>query len=192
MSDLSTAWLRRRGDSALANGSEAPGLLGAGPPQSEHPPGETLQVGPWTMIIVLLLAFAAYVGSLGYDFVWDDPLVLQSPLFRDLRHLPHFLREDFSTLTSGVIEGAYYRPTLAISLALDSTLWGFRPGFFHLTNVLLHLGVLFLVARLAISMGAGRGVAILAALIFALHPVHVEAVVWIAARNDLLMSLGIL
>jgi tetratricopeptide (TPR) repeat protein len=144
------------------------------------------------MILVLLLAFAAYVGSLGYDFVWDDPLVLQSPLFRDLRHLPHFLREDFSTLTSGVIEGAYYRPTLAISLALDSTLWGFRPGFFHLTNVLLHLGVLFLVARLAISMGAGRGVAILAALIFALHPVHVEAVVWIAARNDLLMSLGIL
>jgi len=162
------------------------------PTHMQDRPEETIRAGAWAMILVLLLSFAVYVGSLGYEFVWDDLLVLQSPVLRDLRNLPHFLREDFATLTSGVIEGAYYRPMLAISLALDSSLWGIRPAFFHLTNLLLHLGVVFLVARLAIAMGAGRDVAVLAALIFALHPVHVEAVIWIAARNDLLMSLGVL
>jgi tetratricopeptide (TPR) repeat protein len=119
-------------------------------------------------------------------------MVLGSPRLRDLRNLSQFFQSDFTTLTSGAMEGHYYRPTLALTLALDATLWGLHPGLFHLTNILLHVGVTFLVGRLALALGAGRGIAALASLVFAIHPAHVEAVAFVAARVDLLLSLGVL
>lgn len=133
------------------------------------------------------------MDSLGYQFIWDDVLmVMQSPKLRDLRNLPEFIRADFTTLTSGAIEGHYYRPTLAVTLALDATLWGLNPAGFHLTNILLHVAVTFLVCRLALAMGATRDVAVLAALLFGVHPVHVEVVAWVAGRVDLLLTISVL
>ncbi|MFI5340551.1 MAG: tetratricopeptide repeat protein [Candidatus Methylomirabilales bacterium] len=160
---------------------------------AQYAPDEAVRIGPWSMMLVLLLAATAYVECLGYQFIWDDVLmVVQNHVLRDLRNLPEFLRADFTTLTSGAIEGHYYRPTLAVTLALDATLWGLNPTGFHLTNILLHLAVTFLVSRLVLAMGAARDVAVLAALIFAIHPVHVETVAWVAARVDLLLSIGAL
>jgi protein O-mannosyl-transferase len=156
-------------------------------------PDETVRLGPWSMMLVLLLAATVYVNTLGYQFIWDDTLmVVQNQVLRDLRNLPEFLRADFTTLTSGAIEGHYYRPTLAATLALDATLWGLNPTGFHLTNILLHVAVTFLVSRLVLAMGATRNVAVLAALIFAIHPVHVEAVAFVSARSDLLPSIAVL
>lgn len=149
--------------------------------------------GAWTIVLVLLLAAAAYLTTLTYDFVWDDTsMVLGSPKLWDLRNLSQFFLSDLTALTSGAFEGHYYRPILALTLALDATLWGLHPGFFHLTNILLHVGVTFLVGRLALALGAGRGIAALAALIFAVHPAHVEAVAFVAARLDLLLSIGVI
>jgi tetratricopeptide (TPR) repeat protein len=145
------------------------------------------------MLLVLLLAATAYVDSLSYQFIWDDVLmVVERQRLRDLRNVPAFLREDFTTLTSGAIEGHYYRPTLAVTLALDATVWGLKPAGFHLTNILLHVAVTYLVSRLALAMGATRDVAVLAALLFGLHPVHVEVVTWVAGRGDLLLTLSVL
>lgn len=156
-------------------------------------PDEAVPVGPWSLLLVLLLAVTVYVDTLSYQFVWDDvPMLVQNQRLRDLRNLPEFLRGDFTTLTSGAIEGRYYRPTLAMSLAMDATLWGLNPSPFHLTNILLHVAVTFLVSCLVLAMGATRDVAVLAALIFAVHPVHVEAVAFISARSDLLPSIAIL
>ena len=90
------------------------------------------------------------------------------------------------------MEGHYYRPTLALTLALDATFWGLNPAWFHLTNILLHVGVTFLVNRLVLAMGARRDIAILATLLFAVHPVHVEVVAFVAARVNLLLSIGVL
>ena len=149
--------------------------------------------GGWGIGLVLLLALTVYVNTLSHQFVWDDVvMVVQNPVLRDLGNGIRFLREDFTSLTAGAIEGRYYRPTLAFSLALDVTLWGLDPAFFHLTNILLHAAVTLLVGRLALSLGAAREVAVLAALVFAIHPVHVEPVAWIAARQELLLSLGVL
>ena len=154
---------------------------------------EAMPVGSWTVVLVLLLAAATYLNSLTYDFVWDDTvMLLGGPKLRDLRNLPQFFLSDFTTLTSGVLEGHYYRPTLALTLALDATLWGLHPALFHLTNILLHVGVTFLVNRLALAMGARRDFALLAALLFAVHPAHVEVVAFVAARVDLLLSIGVL
>jgi protein O-mannosyl-transferase len=165
----------------------------AGPRANCETRVEAMPVGPWAVVLVLLLAAATFLNSLAYDFVWDDTvMLLGGPRLRDLRNLPQFFASDFTTLTSGALEGHYYRPTLALTLALDATLWGLHPPLFHLTNILLHVGVTFLVNRLALAMGARRDTALLTALLFAVHPAHVEVVAFVAARVDLLLSLGVL
>jgi tetratricopeptide (TPR) repeat protein len=87
-------------------------------------------------------------------------------------------------------EKANWHPLTWLSLQLDSTLYGgVKAGGFHLTNVLLHAAnalLLFLVlARMTGSLGRS---AVVAAL-FALHPLHVESVAWVAERKDVLSTL---
>jgi hypothetical protein len=85
---------------------------------------------------------------------------------------------------------AYYRPLALLSLLTDFQLFGGNPAGYHLTNLLLHLANVLLVYYLAtLLMGKERYPGIfpfLAALLFAVHPVNSEAVVWISARPDLL------
>jgi len=93
--------------------------------------------------------------------------------------------------------GYYYRPLLEFTYYLDNRLWGMEPGIMHLENILLHVANSLLVYLLSRRIFAGydnesRVFPLLAALLFALHPVNVEAVVWIAGRSDPLLSLFVL
>jgi protein O-mannosyl-transferase len=163
-----------------------------GPPQEADSSDrrDAVPVGSWALALTALLAIAVYVDSLTYQFVWDDAvMVAQNWRLRDLANLLTWFRADFTVLTSGLLEGHYYRPVAALALAVDLWLWGPAPAPFHLTNVLLHAAVTVLVGRLALSLGAGRLAAALAALGFALHPAHAEAVVFVSARSDLLPGL---
>ena len=151
---------------------------------------DSVPVGSWAFTLTALLAVAVYVDSLTYQFVWDDAvMVAQNWRLRDPASALQVLRADFTVLTSGLMEGHYYRPVAALALAVDLWLWGPAPAPFHLTNVLLHAAVTVLVGRLALALGAGRLAAVLAALAFALHPAHVEAVAFVSARSDLLPGL---
>jgi protein O-mannosyl-transferase len=77
-------------------------------------------------------------------------------------------------------------PLTWLSLMADSDLFGGHPGGFHLTNIALHtLNTLLLFAFLARATGQ-RGPSALVSALFALHPLHVESVVWIAERKDVL------
>jgi protein O-mannosyl-transferase len=155
-------------------------------------PRDPVRVGPRGLALVLLLVAATYVDCLGYQLVWDDLKFLTNQTFRDIHNLPLLLLEDFTTLTAGEITGHYYRPVLALSLALDAWLWGVNPGPLHLTNLLLHLLATGLAARLALALGAGYPTAVLAALLFGVHPVHVEAVAFVSARDNLWLTVGVL
>lgn len=91
-------------------------------------------------------------------------------------------------LTPG--SGYYYRPLLELTYWLDNLLWSMEPRTMHLENILLHCANSLLVFFLARRLGAeGMLTPLLAGLLFALHPVNVEAVAWIAGRSDLLMTL---
>ena len=172
----------------------APILAAAGPPPAC--PGERSEVlgaGPWAVLLMLILAGAAYVDTLGYQFVWDDwAMIAQNRHIRTPHSVPELLDSDFTALTAGAVSGGYYRPVLALSLALDAALWGAGPAFFHLTNVLLHVLATYLLYRLVRALTAQPGLAVMAGLFFALHPVHVEAVAFVAARGDILLTLGVL
>ena len=97
-----------------------------------------------------------------------------------------------------------YYPIRSLSFALDYQCWGLDPGGFKLTNVLIHLAnvllVFYLVLRLydhsaaTVASPQPRSdvfFAAFAAGIFAIHPVVVEPVTWVAGREELLMTLGV-
>lgn len=185
------AWGTRREDPGPGPAQMGPSM--ATSCEDQRPPGVAFPVGSWSSVLVLILAATVYVDSLSYQFVWDDVwTVVTNQKLQDLRNLAQFFREDLTTLTSGAIEGKYYRPVMATSLAVDATLWGLNPAAFHLTNILLHVAVTFLVARLLRAWGAGRDTALLAALLFGIHPVHVEVVTFVTQRLDLWLSIGVL
>jgi tetratricopeptide (TPR) repeat protein len=136
---------------------------------------------------VALGAALAYATSLLGGFVWDDrTLILEGALpglwrrpyevfFRDFFHRPEF-----------DIGYGYFRPLTTLSYALDYALWGYRPAGYHLTNVALHALDSALVGTILLRLGFGTGTSLLAALLFAVHPIHTENVAWISGRTDLL------
>lgn len=93
--------------------------------------------------------------------------------------------------------GYYYRPLVELSFWFDNRLWAMEPVTMHLENILLHCVNSLLVFQLSSRMSDDHGekcplIPMLAALLFALHPVNVEAVSWIAGRTDPLLTLFVL
>ena len=156
----------------------------AEPPErlSERARGR-LAVGLLVVFVLLL-----YLPSLGGGFLnLDDPwLIEQNPIFR--AHTPESLLAiwtDFSPATRFAL-GAEYLPVRDVSVWLDGALDGLSPLVMRLGNLSVYLGaLLFLRGALRRALGASLGIE-LAIFLFALHPVHVESVAWLAGRKDVL------
>lgn len=143
-----------------------------------------------------LLTFVVYLGALGNGFVtWDDgPYVYENPGIRTMD--AEFFRR---VLTVPVYSN--WHPVTVISYAVDYSLWGLDPWGYHLVNNIFHALNASLVFVLALKIaglaGAGRegrwrgftpGSALVASLLFGLHPLHVESVAWISERKDVLSA----
>lgn len=145
----------------------------------------------FSAVFIFLVSFAIYSPSLKHDFVWDDIEVIAKSN----------VSFDASNIAGVVVPGIeknkkerYYRPVVYTSMVLDNGLWGVSPFGFHLSNLLMNAmaAVLFYFAALLVLRelwGGGRGAAFLSALLFALYPMHVESVSWIAGRTDVLCAL---
>jgi len=140
----------------------------------------------WPLAVLLAaLALALYWpatrnGFVAYD---DDVYVTGNPHVRDGIHAETFAW----ALTS--IEASNWHPLTWLSHALDSELYGLEPAGHHLTSVLIHAlnaALLFLVLRQL--TGAVWRSALVAAL-FAVHPLNVESVAWVAERKTVLCTL---
>lgn len=88
-------------------------------------------------------------------------------------------------------DSPFYRPMYVLSYGLDFALWGTWSTPYHLTNLVLHLVASFFVYLVALELAPGeskRGIAVTAAALFALYPVHTEPVIWIAGRVDVICA----
>ena len=135
-----------------------------------------------------LITFVLYCGSLSFDFVWDDlPQIVNSPIIRSWSNLPRAFTSDlwFHVARHQV----YYRPLFVAWSMLNYTLFGLRPCGWHLGAVLLHVGAVAAVFWLAKRLGLEYWTAALAAAIFAFHPVHIEAVAWVSAASDTMVTM---
>src|SRR5262245_49463657 len=90
-------------------------------------------------------------------------------------------------LTSG--HASNWHPLTWLSHMLDSELWGMRPGAHHLTSVVLHAINAMLVFGVLSGMTGALWPSAVVAWLFALHPLHVESVAWVAERKDVLSTL---
>lgn len=91
----------------------------------------------------------------------------------------------------------YYRPLIIFSYMFDRDVWGALPSFMHLENILLHLCcalLVFAITRRLLPLWGDKslGLALLAGLFFAVHPLTTESVCWISGRTDLLMTVFLL
>ncbi|MEM6269990.1 MAG: tetratricopeptide repeat protein [Bacteroidota bacterium] len=133
--------------------------------------------------VILLLTLGIFAPSLNHDFVkWDDTdVVLNNPVIHKGLSAEMFT-EAFSTPS---VAGQYYPVTL-VSFAFNYSLGEFEPASYHALNLVLHLlnvGLVFVVlGRLKLA----RWLTAWIALLFAIHPLHVEPVAWIASRKDVL------
>ncbi len=138
------------------------------------------------------LVAVAYGQTLRFDLVWDDHVLVVGNLLRrgSLAWLDAFTGP--TSPLPGQMPGAdrMYRPFLALSVAADRMVWGSRPGAYHLSSVLAHLGVVLLLWRLAWRLTGSRGAAFVAGALLAVHPSAVEAVAFLSARMDLFVGLG--
>jgi Flp pilus assembly protein TadD len=134
-----------------------------------------------------LYTFAVLSGCLANGFLnWDDAIFLTQG--------NAVLRFDVAEMSRQVVL-ANYHPITLLSLAIDHRLFGLDPFYFHLTNLLLHVANTLLVVifvRRLLPEGPSLFVPFLCGALFAVHPMHVESVAWVAARKDLLSTAFIL
>lgn len=138
--------------------------------------------------ILGLVTFVLYSGSLSFEFVWDDwPQIVNSPIIRSWSNLPRAFGSDLWYHVAR--HQVYYRPLFVAWSMLNYTLFGLRPWGWHLGAIVLHVGAVLSVFWLARKLELEYWTAALAALIFALHPIHIEPVTWVSAASDTMVTM---
>lgn len=143
---------------------------------------------PAAAALLLALAALPYANSLDNGFVWDDhqQVVMNSALRPDspFRHL--FEPKVWGFRRQGIRQPTnYYRPLQMVAYRLTADRFGFDPRAFHAVNLTFHMFAVLLAFALSRKLTNRTGLSFAAAALFAVHPVHSEAVDWIAALPDI-------
>ena len=168
----------------------------------DHPqPGRPVPAKPFLNFIlhqhgralVALLTGLTYADILRFRFVYDDyPLVVANPRLASWHYLPLYFKTDIFShyLANPLIH--YYRPIFSMWLFINHTLFGLHPSGWHALNVILHLTATVLVWNFVERLTTNRIVAFFATLLFGLHPIHTEVVVWISSCSEMLLTIFVL
>ncbi len=145
---------------------------------------------------IIVITFWCYHYSLGNEFTtWDDTRIITQNAFIKSFSLYNLQKMLFHNVT-----GDYYNPVTIISYAVNYHFSGLSPQSYYLTNIIIHILnsclVFFLVLMLLRAMEKnGYGtfnrkdwMAFFCSFAFAVHPMHVESVAWIAERKDVLYT----
>lgn len=136
-----------------------------------------------------LLALAAaclltFADVARFDFVsWDDPqYITKNP------HVAGGLTASGLRWALTASGGYYWHPLTWMSHMVDVELFGLAPGPHHVTGLLLHLAATLLLYGVLRRLTGAQARSALVAALFALHPLHVESVAWVAERKDVLSA----
>ncbi|MFP4500259.1 MAG: hypothetical protein ACLFTT_04600 [Candidatus Hydrogenedentota bacterium] len=154
--------------------------------------------------LVVALAAIAYANTFDGEFVWDD---VSSVLLHEHVHNPadvwELFKENQHAFSGSAVQGRFYRPLVAVSFMADFALSydpatqgptadrpypDVSPFLFHLTNLVWHTLAALLLFLLLGRLGAPPAVRIVTALIYAVHPLHTEAVSYISGRADMMAA----
>ena len=146
--------------------------------------------------IPAVLAVLTSLNSLWNQFAFDDKQqVLGNEFIKRLSNLPLLFTSSvwaFSDSLQSASRDPYYRPMFMGLFTVNYSIFGTAAWGWHLVNVLVHVGVTLLVWLVVKEMTDRKGVATIAAALFAVHPAHSESVAWISGVTDPLMALFVL
>lgn len=149
-------------------------------------PETSLKQNPFSirngLIICLLLTLIALLPAFQAGFLfWDDPdYVMNNLSIRSFNNL--------SEILTTPIQGNYH-PLTMLSLACNYAISGDDAGSYHIVNLILHLINVWLVFIFVYKLTKEKiWIAFISALLFGIHPLHVESVIWVSERKDVLYS----
>lgn len=151
-------------------------------------PRLTARRAVWVAVVAAVLV---YLPALRNRWALDDHAVVENnPAAHSIRGALGAAFSPYWPYKDGFSAGLY-RPATTLSYAVDWSVAGNRPWWFHLTNILLHALATGLVVLVALGWLGPPG-ALAAGLVFATHAVHVEAVANVVGRAETLAGIGVL
>ncbi len=149
-----------------------------------QPPSSKLVLNCALAVAMVVLVLAAYVPVMDAKFIWDDDwLVVKNENLHDLGGLIRLWTPDWW----GKKDIPDYYPATWTSFWIERQMWGLNPAGYHVVNILLHAASALVLWRVLAAMGWRWGW--FAAAIFAVHPVNVASVAWVAERKNTLSML---
>ncbi|HEY0781662.1 MAG TPA: tetratricopeptide repeat protein [Thermoanaerobaculia bacterium] len=149
----------------------------------------------WALSAAAFVPLVVYWQILGFGFLLDDTVLFQkSDSLSDLASIPRGFLTDLGALRKGAatVISSYYRPVfLALSTLYYQIVAG-NPAAWHFASLVLTVAISALVCGLFLRWGLPPLVALLAALVFSLHPAHVSSVAWAAGLQELLAAFFVL
>lgn len=132
------------------------------------------------MLLLVLLTFGRSLTQ-GFAALDDDLLITHNLAVRGMT------LENLKTVFT-TFDPELYIPLTFVSYQVDYLIAGLHPWMYHLTNIVLHAGNALLVAWVLLLLTKRKALALFGGFVFAVHPLNTEAVVWLAARKDLLST----
>ena len=155
------------------------------PVQESPKPNNYVHIS-YPLSIILAIGIFLYIKSLSFGLTQlDDSIFIKDfhALFSDIKNLGHlFFRGVFFETAD-----SYYRPMLMVSFMFNKLVSGNLFGY-HLTNLLFHLSSCTLLYYFFLKLKIRNDISFLLTLLFAVHPVLSQAVVWIPGRNDSMLT----
>ncbi len=138
----------------------------------------------WMGLLLAVTTLAVYWPVSGHKFVdYDDQAYVT-----ENGYVLRGITWDGMCWAFTNLQAGFWQPLTWLSHMLDCQLYGLRAGGHHLTNLLLHLGNTVLLFALLRRMTGALWRSAMVAALFALHPLHVESVAWVAERKDVLST----
>jgi protein O-mannosyl-transferase len=169
-----------------------------GGPKPAQPPNQPRKRGtaesllsPGRLAVLLaLLAVAPFLNTFSNTFVLDDvPIIVENPLIRNVGNIGKIFTTNYWGEEKGARDRGLYRPLTVWTYAFDYAFWGLKPGGYHLVNLALHVAATLMLFVIAMSILESSFASFVACSIFAVHPIHTEAVTGIVGRAELLATL---
>ncbi|MFH2203757.1 MAG: tetratricopeptide repeat protein [Elusimicrobiota bacterium] len=147
------------------------------------------------IVLLVAVSFLVFGNTLKNPFMWDDAglvgLIASDKYQKHLKNPFFFLTKAYWRDYRNLHDVDVYVPVSPLrtfSLNLDHKLWGGNPFGYHLTNILLHAVNVLLVYLLCLAMFKDPRLALFTGMLFAVHPMHTEAVSWVKNRVDLIAA----
>lgn len=140
-----------------------------------------------SFFIIILLCVVSYGNSIRNEFVFDDiDVILKNEALHDINDFKAIVTTNYWHTEANA---GLYRPFIFLTYAIDYHFWQDNPIGYHISNIAAHIGCCMMLFLLFAFMMKSTGQALIATVLFAVHPVHTEAVSGIVGRAEVFSAL---